>query len=283
MTLKKFIYRLVRSLVPAYLVVVILLYVFQANFIYFPSHLALTDWQDQARLGGAQLMHEGHSLLIEPKIVEPSTKTVILFHGNAGHALHRLSLANMFLNKGYRVVLAEYPGYGPNAGKPSQEALVQSALRLRDDVWSRWPSKIVLAGESLGAGVAAQVAAQRPDDIENLILITPFASLKETAQKKMWFVPVGPLLNSPFNTLEALKDYHGPSTVVVAGNDEVIGAAAGLAVHKALQTKGPSQLMVLPHATHNTWFFGLTTAQKEALATAQGRAATPAAKSLPGG
>jgi hypothetical protein len=74
----------------------------------------------------------------------------------------------------------------------------------------------------------------------------------------MWFVPVSLLLKSPFDSSAALKNYHGPSSVLVAGQDELVGSQAGITLYKQLDTLGPSSLLVLPQATHNTWMSGLT-------------------------
>ncbi len=44
--------------------------------------------------------------------------TAIAFHGNAGHAGHRIffAAALTLTRLGWRVILAEYPGYGPRGG-----------------------------------------------------------------------------------------------------------------------------------------------------------------------
>ena len=49
--------------------------------------------------------------------------TAIVFHGNAGHAGHRAYYARALTPLGLRVILAEYPGYGPRAGQPGEQAL----------------------------------------------------------------------------------------------------------------------------------------------------------------
>jgi pimeloyl-ACP methyl ester carboxylesterase len=65
----------------------------------------------------------------------------------------------------WALALVNYRGYGASEGRPSERALcadaevVLDALARRPDVD---PTRIVLAGRSLGTGVATHVAARRP-------------------------------------------------------------------------------------------------------------------------
>ncbi|CAG2153011.1 hypothetical protein LMG31506_04722 [Cupriavidus yeoncheonensis] len=244
--------------VLAYCLILVWVYVRQNHFIYFPITTEASLWRERAVQAGAQIIPGVNAIVVEPPVVDASTKTALFFHGNDGDAFERLSLAKVFNTRGYRLVLAEYPGYGPNPGKPSQATIVPSAMALMREISQRWPGRVTLVGESLGSGVAAQIAAAMPESVDKLVLITPFTSLRETAARKMWFVPVSLLLKSPFDSSAALKNYHGLSSVLVAGQDELVGPQAGLRLHEQLASQGPSDLLVLPKATHNTWMSGLT-------------------------
>jgi len=248
-----------------YGLVVSVLYVEQARFIYQPSVTSPARWAAEARQIGAQVLPGSNALVIEPAHVDSGTKTAILFHGNAGDAWMRLSLASAFTSRDYRLILAEYPGYGPNPGEPSQKSLTDAALKLTDQVIRHWPGQLTLVGESLGTGVVAQIAAARPTMVEKLVLLTPFRSLTETAARKMWFVPVSWLLKSPFDSSTALQHYRGRSAVLVAGHDELVGPAAGLALQEQLAGQGDSTLVLLPTAGHNTWQFAVTAKQWDQL------------------
>ena len=251
--------------VLGYCLVLVWMYVRQDRFIYFPVTSEASLWREQVAHAGAQIIPGVNAIVVEPPVVDASTKTALFFHGNDGNALERLSLARVFNNRGYRLVLAEYPGFGPNPGNPSQATIVPAALALMGEVSRRWPGPVTLVGESLGSGVAAQVAAAMPASIEELVLITPFHSLRETAARIMWFIPVGLLLKSPFDSAAALRQYHGRSSVLVAGQDELVGPQAGLALQKELAGQGPSTLLVLPKATHDSWISGITEADWDRL------------------
>ncbi len=53
--------------------------------------------------------------------------TVIVFHGNAGTADHRAYYVTALGSMGYRVILAEYPGYGARKGDLGEQSFVNDA------------------------------------------------------------------------------------------------------------------------------------------------------------
>ena len=68
-----------------------------------------------------------------------------------------------------------YRGYGPSGGTPSEAALVADAVLIHDRLVERLrPPRVLAAGFSLGAGVAAELARKRR--LDGAVLVTPFAS-----------------------------------------------------------------------------------------------------------
>lgn len=53
---------------------------------------------------------------------------MIVFHGNAGAAIDRSYYVDALTPLGYRVVLAEYPGYGGRSGQPREKVFVADAI-----------------------------------------------------------------------------------------------------------------------------------------------------------
>jgi hypothetical protein len=147
---------------------------------------AVYRWQDRLlyfpdRAPVAQLVGEGlrpwpsaqdfRGLVAEP--AGPARGTMVVFHGNAGHAGHRVFYAHSLVPLGWRVVLAEYPGYGPRCGTPGEASLVADAQQTLALVRQAWPGPLLVVGESLGAAVAAGAAAGRSGLVSGLLLITP--------------------------------------------------------------------------------------------------------------
>ena len=113
------------------------------------------------------------------------------------------------------------------------------------------PGPIWLLGESLGGGVASQLAARRPTDIAGLLLVTPFARMTDVAAWHYPYLPVRLLMRDRWNNMAALADYPGPMGLFIAGRDEVVGAAQGRLLAGSL---GPRvRLWEQPEAGHNTF------------------------------
>lgn len=187
-------------------------------------------------------------------VFEPSASpraTVVVFHGNAGGAKDRGYFAKPLTALGYRVVLVEYPGFDGRAGDASVTAILSQAPRDFEEIHKAYPAEpVVLMGESFGAGVAAQVAAQQKAKVCGLVAITPWQSLASLAQELMPYFPVSLLLHQEMDSKKALLEYGGPVTIVGAVRDTVIP------IHhaKKLGASIPeAQVVMLPESGHNNW------------------------------
>ncbi len=247
-------WRFARPLLGAYALAVVGIATFQRKLIYFPTKAseemllgharaeALEPWRDEAgTLIGWR--HRGQK--------SPSAARFLVFHGNAGYALHRVQYALELTSAvDCEVCILEYPGYGSRSGKPSQETLLaagEQALRLlkKENV----VSPIFLVGESLGTGVAAGVTARAPALVSGLILITPLNRMTDVASYHFPWLPVRWILADRYPAVEWLQKFPGPLAVVVAENDEVIPKRFGRALYDSFA--GPKRLWVKP-GMHNT-------------------------------
>src|SRR5215472_16216501 len=233
-----------------------LLYVFQRRLIYFPTRVSHAQWEDEARTifgPQASVLAPYDALVIEPNAGSPVVGTAIWFHGNAGMALDRAMFVPVFLERGLRLILAEYPGYGARSGAPSESALVDDAGALYATVVQRYGDQpILLVGESLGGGVAVQVAARRSSrPPSRLILLTPFLSVAETAARVYWFLPARYLVRDTFDSVGQLSNYGGPVAVLVAGKDQVVGASQGRELAQRARARGEVICTELAEAGHS--------------------------------
>jgi dienelactone hydrolase len=119
------------------------------------------------------------------------------------------------------VVAFHYRGYPPSTGEPSADALIADAPLVFDHAVERVkPSRIIAVGFSIGSGVAATLAAQR--DLDGLILVTPFDSLKAVAQALYPWVPIGPFFAHEIDAAGALADADLPVAILAAERDEIV-------------------------------------------------------------
>ena len=177
--------------------------------------------------------------------------TVIVFHGNAGAASDRSHFARALEPLGYRVILAEYPGYGGRPGKPKQTAFAADAKTTVELARREYGGPIYLMGESLGGGVAAAAVADPAVPVDAVVLVTPWDSLPNLAQTISWFLPAHLLVLDRYDNVKNLQSFRGPVAVVLAAQDEVIPARHGQALFDSLGQ--PKSLWSFADAGHNNW------------------------------
>ncbi|CAG4884655.1 protein of unknown function [Georgfuchsia toluolica] len=196
---------------------------FQDRLIYYPDHPLLSTVLAGARSSGLVPwpgQDDYRGLLREP--AGKACGTVMLFHGNAGHAGHRAWYADEFARRGLRLILAEYPGYGPRSGKLGETALTADASAILALVRRQFPGPLLLAGESLGAGIAAAVAQSAAADA--LLLITPWDDLRNVARHHYPWLPADWLLGDRYDNVANLAGYRGRVAVVIAARDSIVDA-----------------------------------------------------------
>lgn len=177
-----------------------------------------------------------------------AARRLLVFHGNAGNALDRVYYVRLFEGLGVDVVLMEYPGYGARPGDISEPALVVAGREAAALLAQEGP--LLLLGESLGSGVAAQVAAAEPGRIQGLLLVTPFARMSDVGARAYPWLPVRALMRDRWDNAAALARYPGPVAILIAGRDEVVGAEQG---HRLAQCcRGLVKVWIQPDAGHNT-------------------------------
>lgn len=223
---------------------------FQNSLIYFPENPPLASVLSDAR---------GHDLKAWPGEGDyrgllraptgPVRGTVVLFHGNAGHAGHRDWYADEFTRLGLRVILAEYPAYGSRSGRLGEAALVADAAETLALARRTFSGPLLLAGESLGAGVAAAVA--NSSEVTAVLLITPWDKIESIAQHHYPWLPVGHLLRDRYDSVENLSGYPGRVALVIAGNDSIVPAKFGQRLYERLSD--PKRLWIVRGADHNDW------------------------------
>ena len=150
--------------------------------------------------------------------------TLIL--GFAGNAWNSQDAAEYLheLYPHHEVVVFHYRGYAPSSGSPSAEALLADAPLVYDFAVNKLkPKRIIAVGLSIGSGIAAHLAVERP--LDGVILVTPFDSLKAVAQGMYPWLPIGRFFQHEFDAAGALERSSVPVALVIAERDELIPAA----------------------------------------------------------
>jgi hypothetical protein len=171
---------------------------------------------------------------------------LVYFGGNAEDALDFMKQAASF--PGVSLFAVNYRGYGRSTGAPSEKALKEDALAVHDQAAAATGGLALVMGRSLGAGLAAHVAAYR--ELAGAILVTPFDSILNVAKGHYPFLPVKQLLKEHYDAVPDAKRAETPAVFFTANQDNIIPPARGQALYDAW--KGTDKRIVaVPLAGHN--------------------------------
>lgn len=192
---------------------------------------------------------DGNRVLAWHGRAAPGQPTLLYFHGNGGSLANRAERIRKYMEQGRGVFMMTYRGYGGSSGWPSERANVADAKRAYDVLVASGvgANDIILYGESIGTGVAVQVAAER--QVAGIILDAPYTSVLDVATTLYPFLPVHTLMRDRYETTAHLPQIKAPLLVVHGENDRIIPVEMGRAVYRAANE--PKQIVVIPRAGHS--------------------------------
>ncbi|WP_442498499.1 alpha/beta hydrolase [Methylobacter sp. sgz302048] len=239
------------SLILLYLLLLLIVFLFQRKLIYLPSQLEPERQQELAQQLNLKLWptNDDYLGLISQTPSVADKGTIVVFHGNAGSAINRIYYLQALEKLGYRVILAEYPGYGARAGDPSETVLVSNGIATVKQALHDFGGPIFLWGESLGGGVVSGIVASGQVPVKGIALVTPFDSLANVAHHHYRFLLARWLLRDQFDNVENLRHYTGNTAVVLAEADEIIPVKYGENLFDSLQH--PKKRWIFKNASHN--------------------------------
>lgn len=182
---------------------------------------------------------------------KPSQPTLLYFHGNGGSLSLRSERIKRFMAQGWGIYMMSYRGYSGSGGVPSEADNVADARRahadlLRSGVAAR---DVILYGESLGTGVATQIAVGR--EAKGLILDAPYTSLVDIGKSRYPFLPVDLLLAHRYETVRIVPQVRLPLLVIHGELDHIVPVEMGRRVFAAaVAAPEPKRLAILPGAGH---------------------------------
>lgn len=226
-----------------------IVFLFQRKLIYFADATRLP--QEQAKDEGLRYwpsFENFQGFISQTEPVDPKG-TLIVFHGNAGTAYHRSFYAKALTNQNFRVILAEYPGYGGRSGQPNEDVLVKDALVTIRIAYQKYGEPLFVWGESLGCGVVSSAIRKTDIPIKGVVLFLPWDSLPNLAQTHYWYLPACLLILDKYDNVDNLKRFKGNIAVILAGDDEVIPVRHGKRLYDSITAK--KQLWLFEGARHN--------------------------------
>jgi fermentation-respiration switch protein FrsA (DUF1100 family) len=209
------------------------LYVMQRHLLYFPAR----DLQPPATYGLQGFREisltaaDAVKLTAWEHLPQPGFATIVYFHGNAGHLGNRAAKYQALARAGFGVMALEYRGFGTSEGTPSEQGLyadARAAIAYLRTIRGVPLSQIMLYGESLGSGVAVQMATEYP--VAGIILEAPYTSIVRRGQARYPFIPVARLLKDRYESLAKMDRVHAPLLLFHGERDAVVPVEDGRAL-----------------------------------------------------
>lgn len=246
----------------AYAGIMLAMYAMQRGLLYFPENKGLTP--ERVGLAGVQV-----NLLDTPggaRIVTwyaPARRdlpTILYFHGNAGEIGDRPQRFAYFAARGFGVLFMSYRGFGGSTGAITEAGLVTDAVASYDWLIGQGvaPGRIALLGESLGTGVAVQLAALRP--VGAVALEAPYTSTADIAAAIYWWLPVRLLMKDQFRSVDHIGAVKAPLSITHGDLDTLIPVKYGKALFAAANE--PKEMTVVPGIGHDVLFEEATWARE---------------------
>lgn len=228
------------ALVSIYLLFAAYLYISQRKLLYFPVSV-------DPSFSATGVSVDNNGTLLHGWVLNPGKrKAVIYFGGNSELITHRQEFFESVFSD-YSVYLINYRGYGNSEGSPSESGLFSDALAIYDQI-SGQHDAISAYGRSLGSGVAVYLAAQRP--LQKLILLTPYDSVVEVAQKLYPMFPIRYLIKDRFDSASLAAGIKIPVLITSAENDREIPLQHTLALKQSF-TASTVEYLMIAGAAHN--------------------------------
>lgn len=250
------------SAIVAYAAIALGMYVFQRKLQYHPEHKGLTP--ESVGVIGASIetltTADGEKLILWHAPARAGMPTILYFQGNAGEIGDRPLRFNYYHSRGFGVAYLSYRGFGGSSGSPSEAGLITDANAGYDWLVARGvePGRIALLGESLGSGVAVQLAAKR--EVGALALEAPYTSTVEVAAKIYWWLPVHALMKDQFKSIDFIAAVVAPLLIIHGEDDGLIPVEFGRRLFAAANQ--PKELDVVPGFGHDVLFEETTWARE---------------------
>jgi len=146
----------------------------------------------------------------------------LICHGNAGNISHRLEMTGALLTTGINVFVFDYRGYGRSEGSPSEEGTYRDGQAACEWLKAKGfdETNIILFGESLGGGIAAELATRI--QCAGLILQSTFTCIADIGADLFPWLPVRWLNHIRYDTVSKLPRITVPVMVLHSRGDRLI-------------------------------------------------------------
>jgi len=217
-----------------YFFFIIFTYFFQRNLLYYPKENNYSGDQILVNIEKVKIKTNDKIDLISWYHSKNNNdfKTILFLHGNAGSLENRIHKINHFNNMDVNFLIIAWRGFSGNQGKPTELGLYEDARSAVRWLESRGvkENNIILYGESLGTGVAVEIAQNKK--FAGIILESPFTSMIDAGKSRYPFLPVRFLLKDKYESNKKIKNIKIPILIMHGKVDNIVPFHMGKKIYE---------------------------------------------------
>ena len=218
----------------SYFSISMFMYIFQRTFMYHPNVKNTDSTTAQFDYKEVHINSENDIKLKSWfAYANPNNKTILFFHGNAGELSARVYKLNKFHELDLNFLIISWRGFSGNNGKPTEQGLYKDAENAVAWLVAKGINKkdIILYGESLGTGIAIELATK--DQYSGVILESPYTSMIDMGKRFYPFLPISILQKDKYNSLKKLNMIKSPILVLHGKADTLVPFYMGKKIYDA--------------------------------------------------
>ena len=178
--------------------------------------------------------------------------TMLYFHGNAGNLADRSEKLEALQKRGIGIMALSYRGYGNSEGSPTEQGIYQdarAAIEYLQQEKNISNDQLFIYGESLGSGVAVQMATEQ--HFRALVLEAPYTSITNTGYERYPLFPIKFLLKDHFDSIGKIPNVHTPLMIFHGYLDMVMPIHHGRQLLQAANE--PKEARFFDHVGHTNF------------------------------
>ena len=208
----------------AYFLILITTYIFQRNLLYHPQENNYFGDELNISIEKVKIKTQDNIDLLSwyhNKNLD-DYKTILFLHGNAGSLHNRIHKINHFKDMDVNFLLVAWRGFSGNKGEPTEKGLYEYARSSVTWLKSKGvkENNIIIYGESLGTGVATEIAQNK--NFAGIILESPFTSMIDAGKDKYPYLPVKFLLKDKYESDKKIKNINRPILIMHGKVDNIV-------------------------------------------------------------
>ena len=221
---KMYILSIIGLVILIYLIFTFILFNFQRSLLYYPVENNYQGDELTVEIQKVKVITDDNLELLawyHKKDIN-NYKTILYLHGNAGALENRIHKINHFKNMNLNFLLLAWRGFSGNKGKPTEQGLYKDARSAIKWLKEKGilEENIIIYGESLGTGVATEIAQNK--NFAGVILESPFTSMVAAGKSKYPIFPINLLLKDKYESDKKINNIKSPILIMHGEVDTIV-------------------------------------------------------------